>query len=85
MVPTFPIKIPILLKDETRELEQIIHEKVMGTRQHNLNLEVSATWNHQIGAGLQYDTTLGFKDTIGFRWEPHFLFSQHRRRAITLA
>ena len=70
----FSYKDPVLLKDETRELEQLINEKVIGTRQHNLNLEVPATWNHQVSAGLKYDTTLGFKDTIGFRWGTSFPF-----------
>jgi glutaredoxin-related protein len=70
----FSYKDPVLLKDETRELEKIIPEKVIGTRQHNLNLDIPATWNHQVSAGLMYDTTLGFKDTIGFRWGTAFPF-----------
>ena len=70
----FSYKNPVLLKNETRELELILNAKVMGTRQHNLNLEVPATWNHQLSAGLIYDTTLGFKDTIGFRWGTSFPF-----------
>jgi peptidoglycan/xylan/chitin deacetylase (PgdA/CDA1 family) len=65
---------PMMLIEETRELEQVIHEKVLGTRQHNLNLDVPATWIHQLGAGLRYDTTLGFRDTIGFRWGTTFPF-----------
>jgi hypothetical protein len=64
----FSYRDPELLKEETRELEHALHENVIGTRQHNLNLDIPATWNHQISAGLRYDTTLGFKDTIGFRW-----------------
>jgi hypothetical protein len=70
----FSYKDPVRLNEETRELEQLIHEKVIGTRQHNLNLDVPATWNHQLSAGLKYDTTLGFKDTIGFRWGTSFPF-----------
>ncbi len=64
----FSFNDPVLLHEETRELEQLINAKIMGTRQHNLNLEIPATWKHQVSAGLHYDTTLGFKDTIGFRW-----------------
>jgi hypothetical protein len=67
-------KDPELLKEETRELEQLTHERVIGTRQHNLNLEVRQTWEYQVNAGLRYDTTLGFKDTIGFRWGTSFPF-----------
>ena len=70
----FSYRDPLLLSEETRELESILHEKVLGTRQHNLNLEVPATWTHQLSAGLRYDTTLGFKDTIGFRWGTSFPF-----------
>jgi hypothetical protein len=70
----FSYKDPVLLNEETRELEQLIHEKVLGTRQHNLNLDVPATWEYQVHAGLMYDTTLGFKDTIGFRWGTSFPF-----------
>jgi hypothetical protein len=70
----FSYKDPVLLQNETRELEQLINEKVIGTRQHNLNLDVPATWNYQLDAGLKYDTTLGFKDTIGFRWGTSFPF-----------
>jgi hypothetical protein len=70
----FSYKNPLLLTDETRELEQIINDKVIGTRQHNLNLDVPTTWQYQANAGLKYDTTLGFKDTIGFRWGTSFPF-----------
>lgn len=65
---------PELLEEQTRELEGIIHEKIVGTRQHNLNLDIPKTWEYQIMAGLQYDTSLGFKDTIGFRWGTSFPF-----------
>jgi hypothetical protein len=70
----FSYKDPQLLDQETRELEQLLHEKVLGTRQHNLNLEVPKTWEYQASAGLKYDTTLGFKDTIGFKWGTSFPF-----------
>lgn len=65
---------PDILAEQTRELEGIIHEKIVGTRQHNLNLDIPKTWEYQIMAGLQYDTSLGFKDTLGFRWGTSFPF-----------
>lgn len=65
---------PGLLQEEKRELEQLVQETVTGTRQHNLNLAIPETWNLQIAAGLGYDTTLGFKDTIGFRWGTSYPF-----------
>lgn len=65
---------PELLEEQTRELEGIIHESIVGSRQHNLNLDIPKTWEYQIMAGLQYDTSLGFKDMIGFRWGTSFPF-----------
>jgi peptidoglycan/xylan/chitin deacetylase (PgdA/CDA1 family) len=73
----FSYKDPVLLANETRELEQLINEKIIGTRQHNLNLDVPATWHYQVMAGLKYDTSLGYKDTIGFRWGTSFPFFPH--------
>jgi hypothetical protein len=70
----FSFKDPAMLKEETRELEQLIGTKVIGTRQHNLNLQVPETWNCHLSAGLEYDTTLGFIDTIGFKWGTSFPF-----------
>jgi hypothetical protein len=70
----YSFKDPGLLREEVQELEQIIHKNVIGTRQHNLNLEIPATWEYQAAAGLEYDTSLGFKDTIGFRWGTSFPF-----------
>ena len=78
----FSYKNPVLLNEETRELEQLINEKVIGTRQHNLNLDIPATWDYQVSAGLRYDTTLGFKDTIGFRWGTSFPFFPHTKEKI---
>jgi hypothetical protein len=70
----FSYRKPELLEDETRELEGLINDTVVGTRQHNLNLDVPKTWEYQAKAGLKYDTSLGFKDTIGFRWGTSFPF-----------
>lgn len=70
----YSYKDQVLLQNETRELEQLINTKVIGTRQHNLNLEIPATWNYQLNAGFKYDTTLGFMDIIGFKWGTSFPF-----------
>ncbi|MFZ0006365.1 MAG: polysaccharide deacetylase family protein [Methanoregula sp.] len=75
----FSFKNPRLLQEEVQELEQLINEKILGTRQHNLNLEIPTTWHYQIDAGLKYDTTLGFKDRIGFRWGTSFPFYPNSR------
>jgi len=63
-----------LIKNETDELEAMIGEKVVGTRQHHLNLSVPATWDYQAAAGLSYDSSLGFKDRSGFRWGTSYPF-----------
>ena len=70
----FSYREPELLFKETRELESLINEHIIGTRQHNLNLTIPETWEYQVRAGLKYDTSLGFKDTIGFRWGTSFPF-----------
>lgn len=70
----FSFRDPVLLKSEVQELGEIIHNPVIGTRQHNLNLDIPDTWFYHVAAGLGYDTTLGFKDTIGFRWGTSFPF-----------
>jgi hypothetical protein len=70
----FSYENPKLLTEETRELELICDETIIGTRQHHLNLTVPATWKYQIQAGLHYDSSLGFRDEIGFRWGSSFPF-----------
>ncbi len=59
---------------EKRKLEKVLDCDVHGIRQHNLNLIIPDTWLYQEKAGLEYDTTLGFNDCIGFRWGTCFPF-----------
>jgi hypothetical protein len=63
-----------LLKKETKDLTEILQKKVIGIRQHHLNLKIPETWYYQNEAGLKYDTSLGFKDRVGFRWGTTFPF-----------
>ena len=70
----FSYKDPELFNRETRELEQVTGERLTGNRQHNLNMDIPRTWEYHVRAGLTYDTSLGFKDTIGFRWGTAFPF-----------
>ncbi|WP_202320062.1 polysaccharide deacetylase family protein [Archaeoglobus neptunius] len=62
------------LKNELMVLEEVLGEKVCGTRQHNLNLEIPETWKYHEKLGLIYDTTLGFNSCAGFRWGTSFPF-----------
>lgn len=56
-----------LLKEEKKELEEIIGDEVTGIRQHYLNLEIPKTWKIQSNAGFKYDASFGFRDKVGFR------------------
>jgi len=62
------------LKREKEILEEVLGDKIHGTRQHNLNLSIPETWKYHEEIGLEYDTTLGFNDRIGFRWGTSFPF-----------
>ena len=55
-----------LLKEEKRRLESIVGHKVIGIRQHNLNLKIPQTWKLQKTAGFKYDATFGSNYQIGF-------------------
>ncbi|KUG18926.1 hypothetical protein ASZ90_011372 [hydrocarbon metagenome] len=65
---------PELLRSEKEELERVSGGPVEGIRQHHLNLDIPATWQHQEDVGLLYDTSLGFKDRPGFRFGTCFPF-----------
>ena len=56
-----------LLSREKQILEDILGHKVNGTRQHWLNLEISATWAMHREIGLHYDTSFGYKNDVGFK------------------
>lgn len=52
---------------ERRDVERLAGHPVTGVRQHFLHFERPATWRRQVGAGLTYDATLGYRDTDGHR------------------
>lgn len=56
-----------LMLKEKLELERIVGHKVIGIRQHNLNLKVPDTWKIQKEVGFKYDASFGSNYTIGFR------------------
>jgi hypothetical protein len=73
---------PGLFVNETKELENITGEAIKGNRQHNLNIDIPKTWEYHIMAGLIYDTSLGFKDSIGFRWGTTYPFYPNNGKEI---
>jgi len=56
-----------LLAKEKRTLEKILGKKIIGIRQHYLNLEIPATWKLQKDVGFKYDASFGYRRDIGFR------------------
>jgi len=64
-----------------------VSQERWGGRQHYLLWENPRTWSNWEAAGLQYDSTLGFADQVGFRLgTSHELpvFNVHERRALRL-
>ncbi|AKB62441.1 polysaccharide deacetylase family protein [Methanosarcina mazei] len=56
-----------LLKKEKDKLESIISKKIIGIRQHYLNLNIPITWEFQEAIGLRYDSSFGSSKDIGYR------------------
>jgi len=61
-----------LLKMEWTRLLQVceecgIHQPLWGGRQHYLQMQIPETWQMWEEIGLDYDSTLGFADRVGFR------------------
>ena len=62
-----------LLKTEKKLLESIVGHEIIGIRQHYLNLEKS-TWKNQKETGFNYDTSLGYRNDIGYKDEKFLPF-----------
>ncbi len=63
-----------LLRREKSELEEVLGDRVVGIRQHNLNLNIPKTWRIQEELGFLYDTSLGSNRRVTFRWGTCFPF-----------
>lgn len=67
-----------LLQEELESLDGIIKRKILGGRQHFLDYSVLHTPQVFQNAGVEYDTTVGFRDINGFRAGacfPYYLYS----------
>jgi len=56
-----------LLVKEKIELERIMGHRVIGIRQHYLNLEIPTTWQFQKEVGFKYDASFGYSRNVGFK------------------
>ena len=63
-----------LLREEKKELEQVLGTEIIGIRQHYLNMEIPQTWGIQRKAGFLYDSSFGFRYKIGFRDDRYLPF-----------
>ena len=63
------------LLEEIQIIEKLSKKKILGGRQHFLNFSFPVTWTAQAGAGLQYDSTLGYNNNIGSKNGLYFPFN----------
>lgn len=63
-----------LLAKEKKLIEDVIGDKIVGIRQHYLNLEIPHTWKIQKEVGFEYDASFGSNYEIGFREEKYLPF-----------
>jgi hypothetical protein len=64
-----------------------VRQDEWGGRQHFLRWANPDTWRNWEAAGLAYDCTLGYSDTVGFRTgtcHPYRVFDLHARRPLEL-
>ncbi|MGQ9663794.1 MAG: polysaccharide deacetylase family protein [bacterium] len=64
-----------LLTTEKKLLEEITGEKIVGIRQHCLNIEIPKTWQLQKEIGFEYDSTYGSNEDVGFYNSKKFPFA----------
>lgn len=56
------------LKDEKKQLEEVLGSKIIGGRQHYLNYDKPETWKLHNSIGLKYDASLGSNSQYGFQY-----------------
>ncbi|MDX9883612.1 MAG: polysaccharide deacetylase family protein [Prolixibacteraceae bacterium] len=76
-----------LVEKEKQRIETILGEPVMSSRQHFLRLNLPATYESLISAGITDDFTLGWADAVGFRaglCTPFQFFNLKENKAMPL-
>jgi peptidoglycan/xylan/chitin deacetylase (PgdA/CDA1 family) len=56
---------------ERSRLEEVLGQRILGGRQHHLNLDRPRTWRYQSELGLRYDSSLGSSQGYGFEHGYH--------------
>lgn len=64
----------MLLRNGKSKIEGIIGGQIHGIRQHYLDFTIPEIWQMQEKAGFKYDSSIGFRDKIGFRFGTCFPF-----------
>jgi len=76
--------------EERKRLEKAAGRPIVGYRNHYLKIKVPSTWRLLEKAGFDYDSTLGYPDTPGFRngmchpFHPYDLEEQHELNLLEL-
>lgn len=73
-----------LLKYEKQKLEEIIQQKIIGIRQHYLNLNIPETWQLQKEVGFKYDASYGKKRGVGFIDEHNNPFIEKNNNMVVI-
>jgi peptidoglycan/xylan/chitin deacetylase (PgdA/CDA1 family) len=63
----------ILLLKEKKIIEDVLEHKVIGIRQHYLNLN-EKTWDIQQNCGFKYDSSFGYNNKVGYRENKYIPF-----------
>jgi hypothetical protein len=74
-----------MLAAQKEQVEKVLGAKARGSRQHRLRFGVPRTWRHLEQAGLEYDTSMSFTETEGFRCgtcHPYRPFDVERDREL---
>lgn len=78
---------PLKIKRERNAIESVLGKGVIGARNHYLRFNVQETWRILAEAGIKYDSTLGYSDSLGFRAGiayPFYPFDLNRNEVINI-